>query len=67
MNKAIPSWAKILNNESLISKLDAVSILGVCESTLDRAMRSRGFEHITLKRKCFYKFGDIKRIIEESA
>ena len=64
MNTVVPAWTSVLNDESLISKVDAVSILDVSPNNINRFMNARNIKRITQGRKCFFKFGDIKKIIE---
>ena len=64
MNTVIPEWTCVLNDESLISKVDAASILGVSPTNINKFMNIRKIKRITQGRKCFFKFGDIKKIIE---
>ena len=67
MNAVVPAWTSVLNDESLISKVDAVSILGISPNNINRFMNTRNIKRITQRRKCFFRFGDIKKIIEGEA
>lgn len=67
ISKVLPAWAKHLKDDSMVSRFDAGSILGIHFSNVTTFFKSRNIKKCTHRSKVYYYFSDIKAAIEEES